>query len=96
MVSGFYCWEAWMKKRLILRGFAITALLMAAAAPVCAALEGGIDFSGHARPGIDFSAVTASVGGNGADCEPVYMPTLVHERDGSIVGMTYVLEGDDC
>jgi hypothetical protein len=86
-----------MKKRLILRGIVASALLMAAAAPVWAALEGGIDFSGQVRPDIDFSAVTASVGGpSPQDCGPVYVPTLVHERDGSIVGMSYVLDGDDC
>ena len=86
-----------MKKRLILRGLASAVLLMAAAAPVWAALEGHIDFSGQTTdPGIDFSAVTASVNGNDQECGPVYVPTLVHERDGSIVGMTYVLDGDNC
>lgn len=82
-----------MKKRLVFRGLAAAAFLMAAAAPVWAALEGAIDFSNGPGPGVDMAAVTSSIGDA---CGPVYMPTIVHERDGSIVGMAYVADGDDC
>ena len=40
--------------------------------------------------------MSASLDTSVPDCGPVYMPTLVHERDGSIIGMVYVLDGDDC
>ena len=84
-----------MRKRMIFRGVAAAAFLMAAAAPVLAALEGTINFTPAAGPEIDMAAITSSVD-KPDDCGPVYMPTLVHERDGSIVGMAYVLDGDNC
>lgn len=85
-----------MWKRPVFKGLAVAALLISAAAPVCAALQGHINFSTRAIPDIDMSAVTGSIGSNDAECGPVYVPTLVHERDGSIVGTAYVLDGDDC
>lgn len=84
-----------MQKRMVFRGLAATVFLMAAAAPVWAALEGAINFTPSAEPQIDMAAITSSID-KPEDCAPVYMPTLVHERDGSIVGMAYVLDGDDC
>ncbi|TCR78363.1 hypothetical protein EV561_11888 [Rhizobium sp. BK376] len=87
-----------MHRRMAFRCVAAAALLMAAAAPVWAALEGVIDYSTQ-TPEVDISTVTGSIDPAAAaapDCEPVYAPKLVHERDGSIVGMTYELDGDNC
>ncbi len=91
-----------MRKRTVFRSVAAAALLVAAAAPVWAALEGDIDYSRPSATAVDLDTVTGSIdpanptAAAGPDCGPVYMPTLVHERDGSIVGMAYVLDGDDC
>jgi len=85
-----------MRKGLVFRELAAVAFLTAAVAPVWGALEGRINFAGHDKPGIDMSAITSSIDGAGDSCGAVYMPTLVHERDGSIVGMAYVADGDDC
>lgn len=87
-----------MGKRVAFRCVA-AALLMAAAAPVWAALEGRIDYSRSSAPEVDMDMITGSInpdGSSAAACGPVYVPKLVHERDGSIVGMTYELDGDDC
>jgi hypothetical protein len=91
--------EADMRKRVAFRCVTAAALLMAAAAPVWAALEGKIDYSQAAAPEVDMDMITGSInpdGGSAPACGPVYVPRLVHERDGSIVGMAYELDGDDC
>jgi hypothetical protein len=91
--------EANMRKRMAFRCVVAAALLMAAAAPVWAALEGVIDYADQTTPAVDVSTVTGSIDPAAMaapECGPVYVPTLVHERDGSIVGMTYVLDGDNC
>jgi hypothetical protein len=86
-----------MRNRVIFKGLAVTILLIAAAAPVGAALEGHMDYSTQtAASGVDVSAVTGSIDTSVPECGPVYMPTIVRERDGSIVGVAYVLDGDDC
>lgn len=82
-----------MPKRMIMRGLAAAALLCAAAVPVMAALEGSINYAPQHMARADMSA---SLDTSVPDCGPAYMPTLVHERDGSIIGMVYVLDGDDC
>jgi hypothetical protein len=83
-----------MPKRMIMRGLAAAALLCAASVPVMAAIEGKIDYAPQQMALADLAA--SSVDTSGPDCGPAYMPTLVHERDGSIIGMVYVLDGDDC
>jgi hypothetical protein len=86
-----------MRNRMAFRCVAAAALLMAAAAPVWAALEGRIDYS--RAPDLDLSNITGSIDPAAAaapDCGPVYSPTLVHEKDGTIVGVRYELDGDDC
>lgn len=88
-----------MRKQVVLKSATAAILLMAAAAPVWAALEGDIDYSRPPDPKVDFDAVTGSIDPadtSEPDCGPVYMPTIVRERDGSIVGVAYVLDGDDC
>ncbi|WP_146260164.1 hypothetical protein [Rhizobium tubonense] len=82
-----------MPKRMVMRGLAAAVLLCAAAVPVMAALEGHINYAPQQMAQAD---ITGSIDTSVPDCGPAYMPTLVHERDGSIIGMVYVLDGDNC
>jgi hypothetical protein len=82
-----------MPKRMMMRGLAAAVLLCAAAVPVMAAIEGQINYAPQQTALADLAV---SIDTSVPDCGPAYMPTLVHERDGSIVGMVYVLDGDDC
>ena len=87
-----------MQKRMVTRCAMAAFLLLSAAAPVWAALEGRIDYSVSVAPGIDFDTVGSiePASYQEPDCGPVYAPSLVRERDGSIVGVKYILDGDDC
>lgn len=84
-----------MKKRMTVRVAVATVLFISAAVPVWAALQGNIDYSRKITqpdPGTLISLNDTSA----QECGPVYVPKMVRERDGSIVGMAFVTDGDDC
>ena len=86
-----------MRRRGLTSGLAAVLLLCAAAVPVLAALERDTEKEQVSR--VQTAALDQARNQSDPEnpsCGPVYMPTLVHERDGSIVGMAYVLDGDDC
>lgn len=85
-----------MKKRMIVRVAVATVLFVCAAVPVLAALQGNIDFSMQNGPKGQPATMVSVNDTAGPECGPVYVPKMVRERDGSIVGMTYVVDGDDC
>lgn len=83
-----------MKKRMIVRVTIATVLFISAAVPVLAALQGNINYSRRSQPA---AATLISLNDTAVpECGPVYVPKMVRERDGSIVGMTFVVDGDDC
>lgn len=87
--------EADMNRRMIVRAGVATMLFISAAVPVWAALEGNINYS--KRSPLPDPATMVSLNDTTApECGPVYVPKMVRERDGSIVGMTFVVDGDDC
>lgn len=83
-----------MKTRMMVRITVATVLFVSAAVPVWAALQGSINYARqdpHAN-----KATMISLNNAAPECGPVYVPKMVRERDGSIVGMTFVVDGDDC
>jgi hypothetical protein len=86
-----------MKKRLVTRGIVAAALLVAATVPVWAALEHRLDRSEiQPVPTMQSNAVEQTLKQPEEACGPVYVPTVLHERDGSIIGVVYVPDGDNC
>jgi hypothetical protein len=87
--------EAAMKTRMTVRVAVATVLFISAAVPVWAALQGNINYSKPvSQP--DPATMVSLNDTSSQQCGPVYVPKMVRERDGSIVGMAFVVDGDDC
>jgi hypothetical protein len=87
--------EADMKKRMTMRVAVATVLFVSAAVPVWAALQGNINYTKKVSQS-DPATLVSLNDTSAQECGPVYLPKMVRERDGSIVGMTFVVDGDDC
>ena len=85
-----------MKKRMMVRVAIATVLFVSAAVPVLAALEGNINYAKRNASQPDPAKMVSLNDTAAPECGPVYVPKMVRERDGSIVGMAFVVDGDDC
>ena len=84
-----------MTKRMTVRVAVATVLFISAVVPVWAALQGTINYAKPASK-VEPPTLVSLNDTSAPECGVVYAPKVIRERDGSIVGMTFVADGDDC